>query len=602
MEKFLPGSIPGCPANSRSFILCGSHISFPFSFLLTCGRFLFCLFRPHIYKTMDNYILAYYQKICDGSEVVGKWIRVIYDIIVHGIQDGKYIFDQKKANNCIRFFEKFVRHNKGALAPQVIQLSLWEKALLSVIFGIVDENGIRVFREVFIVVGRKCGKTLLAAGIIAYMAYLEAEFGSEIYCIAPKLDQSDLVYSAFEFTKDNTQYFAKMTKKRKNDLYIKKTNTTIKKLAFNEKKADGFNPQLTVCDEMSSWPAKRGLKQYEVITSGTISRRQPLTLSISSAGYVDGGIFDELMLRSTKFLNGDSREKRLLPFIYMIDDAEKWDDINELRKSLPGLGVSVDVDTILEHINAAHMSLSKKTEFITKFCNVKQNAVAAWLSTKIIKKAIGAPLSPEMFRSSYCVLGIDLSQTTDLTAAVCIIEKNEKLHILAHFWMPAAKVDDASDRDGLPYRLFIEKGWLSTSGESFVDYRDVFAWCTNLVEQYEILPLMVGYDRYSSQYLVQELEKYGFHTDDVFQGYNLFPAIQTLEGMMDSGLVDIGDNDLLKIHLLDTALKSDSDSRRSKIVKTDSRSHIDGTAATLCGLIVRDKHSETIGEQLKNLA
>lgn len=71
---------------------------------------------------------------------------------------------------------------------------------------------------------------------------------------------------------------------------------------------------------------------------------------------------------------------------------------------------------------------------------------------------------------------------------------------------------------------------------------------------------------------------------------------------MDSGLVDIGDNDLLKIHLLDTALKSDSDSRRSKIVKTDSRSHIDGTAATLCGLIVRDKHADTIGEQLKNLA
>lgn len=552
---------------------------------------------------MDNYIFAYYQRICDGSEVVGEWVRMLYSIIVHGIEDGTYIFDQKKANNCIRFFEKFVRHNKGTLAPQVIVLSLWQKALLSCIFGIVDENGIRVFKEVFILVGRKCGKTLLAAGIIAYMAYLDVDFGSEIYCIAPKLDQSDLVYSAFEFTKDKTPAFAKMTKKRKNDLYIAKTNTTIKKIAFNEKRSDGFNPQLTVCDEMSSWTAARGLKQYEVITSGTIARRQPITLAISSAGYVDNGIFDELMLRGTKFLKGGSREKHLLPFIYMVDNVDKWDDINELRKSLPGLGVSVSVDTILEHIDSAHESLSKKTEFLTKFCNIKQNSAQAWLSTDTVRKACsGRHLTPDMFRSSYAVLGIDLSQTTDLTAAVCIIERGGILHLLAHFWMPAGKVDFATERDGVPYRVFIQKGWLSTSGESFVDYEDVFAWCKALVEQYEILPLMTGYDRYSSQYLVKDLNAYGFHTDDVFQGYNLFPAIQTLEGMMDSGLIDIGDNDMLKMHLLDTALKSDTDSRRSKIVKCDSRCHIDGTAALLCGLIVRDKHADTIGEQLKNLA
>lgn len=551
---------------------------------------------------MDNYILAYYQKICDGSEVVGEWVRMLYEIIVHGIEDGTYIYDSKKAANSIRFFEKFVRHNKGKWAPNLLVLSLWQKAMLSVIFGIVDADGVRIFREVFIVVGRKCGKTLLAAGIIAYMAYLDVEFGSEIYCLAPKLDQSDLVYSAFEFTKDKTPAFDKLTKKRKVDLYIKKTNTTIKKLAFSDRRSDGYNPQLCICDELSSWPAARGLKQYEVMTSGMISRQQPIMLGISSAGYVNDGVFDELFLRGTKFLKGGSREKHFLPFIYKIDSEDKWDDINELRKSLPGLGVSIPVDTILGEIDSAHESLSKRSEFITKYCNVKQNAAQAWLSTKTVKKACGPHLEPEMFRSTYAVLGIDLSQTTDLTAAVCIIERGGILHILAHFWMPSAKIDFASDRDHVPYRIFMERGFLSASGDSFVDYTDVFAWCKNLVEQYEILPLMTGYDRYSSQYLIKDMEAYGFHTDDVFQGFNLFPAIQTLEGMMDSGLIDIGDNDLLKMHLLDTALKSDTDSRRSKIVKCDARSHIDGTAAMLCGLIVRDKHADTIGEQLKNLS
>ena len=549
---------------------------------------------------MDNYILAYYQRICEGAENVGKWIRMLYELIIHGIEDGTYIFDQKKANRVVTFFEKFVRHNKGKLAPSVIKLELWEKAMLSVIYGIVDDRGLRVFREIFIVVGRKCGKTLIASGLITYEAYVDGEFGSEIYCLAPKLDQSDLVYSAFEFTKDHTQIFADMTKKRKSDLYIARTNTTIKKIAFNEKKADGYNPMLTIGDEMSSWPAARGLKQYEVMTSGTGAREQPLTVSISSAGYVNDGIFDELMMRGTKFLQGGSREKHLLPFLYMIDDSEKWDDINELRKSLPGLGVSVPVDFILGQIDTAHESLSKKTEFLTKYCNIKQNSSQAWLSADAVRKAIGDPLTPEQFRSTYAVLGIDLSQTTDLTAAVCVIERGGKLHVLAHFWMPSAKVDSASERDGVPYRIYIGKGWLSESGEHFVDYHDVFNWCTGLIEQYEILPLMTGYDRYSSQYLIQDLEKYGFHTDDVFQGYNLHPAIQTLEGMMESGQIDIGDNDLMKMHLLDTALRSDGESRRSKIVKTDSRSHIDGTAALLCALIVREKHYDQIGEQLKN--
>lgn len=549
---------------------------------------------------VDNYILAYYQKICDGSEIVGRWIRKLYEIIVQRIEDGTYIFDQKKANNVIRFFEKFVRHNKGKLAPSVITLSLWQKAMLSVIFGIVDENGIRVFREVFVVVGRKCGKTLLASGVITYEAYVDGEFGSEIYCVAPKLDQSDLVYSAFDFTKDHTPIFSKMTKKRKNDLYIEQTNTTIKKIAFNEKKADGYNPQLTVGDEMSSWPSARGLKQYEVLVSGTGAREQPLTLSISSAGYVNDGIFDELMKRGTKFLTGNSKETHLLPFLYMIDDIDKWDDINELRKSLPGLGVSVSVDFVLSEIRTAYESPSKKAEFMTKYCNIKQNAVQAWLPADYVRRAISEPKTPEQFRSSYAVLGIDLSQTTDLTAAVCLIEKCGKLHVLAQFWMPAAKLEEAEQRDGIPYRNYIAKGFLKLSGEHFVDYRDVYAWACELVEKYEILPLWTGYDRYSSQYLIQDMEQYGFHTDDVFQGYNMHPAIQTLEGMLGDGMLDIGDNDLMKMHLLDTALKSEGESRRSKIVKIDQRSHIDGTAALLCALIVREKYFDTIGEQLKN--
>ena len=549
---------------------------------------------------MDNYILSYYQGIRDGSICVGRWVRLLYEKIVAGIEDGTFVFDQRKANKAITFFERFVRHNKGPLAPGVLTMALWQKALLSLIYGIVGADGLRVFKEVFLVVGRKCGKTLLASGIINYEAYVDGEFGSEIYCVAPKLDQSDLVYSAYEFTMKQNPEFERRTVKRKNDYYIQANNTTVRKIAFNEKKADGYNPMLSVCDEMSSWPAARGLRMYEVLVSGTTAREQPLTVSISSAGYVDEGIFDELMRRGTRWLLGDSKERHLLPALYMIDSVDRWDDINELRKSLPGLGVSIKVQTILDEIDVANESLSKKREFLTKYCNIKQNSAAAWLDAQLVQNASGKHFGPEDLRDSYCVAGIDLSQTRDLTAAVVIVEKEGELYVLAKFWLPRERIQEAIRDDGLPYDIYIQRGLLEPSGENFIDYEDCYRWLTELVEKYQILPLKTGYDRYSSQYLVQSLKNYGFHTDDVFQGDNLYPMIQEWEGLMMDGKVHIGDNDLLKVHMLNAAIKMSVERGRGKLVKINPSAHIDGMAAILDAMTMRSKYAEEIGEQLRN--
>lgn len=549
---------------------------------------------------MDNFILAYYQRIKDGSETAGRWIWLLYEMIVSGLEDGRYIFDQQKANRAIRFIETFCRHNKGKLAPGRLILSLWEKAGLSCIYGIVDKNGRRQFKEIAWFVGRKCGKTLLAAAIMAYEVYVDGEFGSEVYCIAPKLEQSDLVFSAWEFTKDKNPDLEKRTRKRKNDYIVDSTNTTIKKIAFNEKKADGYNPMLTVADEMSSWPAARGLRQYEVMVSGTGARVEPITLSISSGGYVDGGIYDELFKRGTRVLLGEASETHLLPIFYTIDDIEKWDDINELRKSLPGMGVSVPVQFILDEIDIARGSLSKKTEFICKYCNLKQNSSLAWLPAQIVTAASGPELKLEDFAHSYCVAGIDLSQTRDLTAAVIVIERGGELYVFAKFWLPAEKIDEATQRDGVPYNAYIQRGILQPSGDNFVDYHDCFNWLTELVEKYEILPLMVGYDRYSAQYLVQDLNTYGFRTDDVYQGENLYGVLMEMQGLLEDGRVHIGDNDLLKIHLLNSAIKMSTERGRGKLVKLSPNDHIDGTAALADAFCVRQKWYAEIGDQLKN--
>lgn len=548
----------------------------------------------------NNFIYEYYQKITDGTITAGKWIRNLYALIVKGIEDRTFTFSAKKANAAIAFIEHFCRHHEGEKARELLKLELWQKAFLSCLFGILDENGNRQFRECVFIVARKNGKSILAAAIANYCTFLDGEYGGRIYFAAPKLEQANLCFEAYHQMILQEPELDQMAQKRRTDIYVKEWNATAKPLAFSAKKSDGLNVSLGVADEIASWAGDAGLKFYEVLKSSMGARRNPILLAMSSAGYENDGIFDELLKRSTRFLTGDSRENRLLPVLYIIDDVTKWNDINELQKSNPNLGVSVSVDYLLEEIAIAEGSLSKKAEFLTKYCNVKQSSSMAWLDVQTVERATGEHLELEQFRDSYAVAGVDLSRTTDLTACCVVIQKNGKLNVIAKFFLPAEKIDEATERDNVPYQAYIERGILQASGDNFVDYRDCFRWFADLVELYQIYPLKIGYDRYSAQYLIQDLKTYGHQVDDVFQGENLWPVILEMEGLLKDGTINIGDNDLLKAHLLNCALKMNNQRGRGRVEKINATQHIDGAAALLDALTVRQKWYGEIGEQLRN--
>lgn len=552
---------------------------------------------------MDNWIFKYHEAIQKKEVIVGVWVRLCFEILTTGLLNGEWEFNEKKANKAIKFIENFCHHSEGR--SDLLHLELWQKAIVSAIFGIMDKTtGYRQFREVFIIVARKNGKTLFAAAIAAYMTYVDGEYGAKVYFLAPKLDQADLVYDAFYQIVQSDDELDSITKKRRSDIYIKAFNTSVKKIAFNSKKSDGFNPQLVVNDEMEAWPGDQGLKQYEVMTSALGARKQPLIISIATAGYMNDGIFDELFKRATAFLKGNSREKRLLPFIYMIDDIEKWDSIEELKKSNPNLGVSVSAEYYLEQIEIARNSISKKVEFMTKFCNIKQNSAVAWLDYWDVMKCVHEekPLSLEDFKGCYCVGGIDLSRTTDLTAASIVINRDGINHIFTRFYMPQKRYEVAINEDNTPYNIYRDRGFLFISGENQVDYKDVYNWFIELVKVYKIKPLKIGYDRYSANYLVEDLKTAGFHTDDVYQGTNLTPVLHEFEGNLKDGLFDFGDNSMLAAHFLNVAVDINLNDSRMKPVKIEKRMRIDGAMSVFDALTMVSKYHNEIGKKLLNIS
>ena len=548
-----------------------------------------------------NYILEYYQAITDGSVTVGHWIREWYRQIIEGLQAKRYIFNQKKANMVIRFIQTFCRHHEGPLAPGRIKLELWQKAMISVIFGIVDDDGVRVFREILVIIGRKNGKTLLSACLMAAILYLDPDYGKRIYTVATRRDQARLSFEALYQMIQKEPELAEITEKRRTDIYVAETNSSAMPIAFSEKKSDGLNPSGVVCDELGAWSGEQGERQYMVMKSALGARKQPLLISITTAGYVSDGIYDEMIRRATAVINGTSRETRLAPFLYMIDDPDKWDQINEIQKANPNLGVSLTVDNILEELAAAEQSLSQAAEFKTKICNLKQNASTAWMNAKDINLCFSETgKTLEDMRHTYGLMGIDLSVSIDLTAVVLLVQKKNTVWFFTRFYMPKNKIEEATARDGIPYRKYVEQGYLILSGENVVDYHDVERFYDELRRVYEIIPLKSGYDRYSAAYLIQDLEGMGYHMESVSQGSNLTGVIVDVEGLIKDGVLrSAEDNNLMKIHMMDSALQIYEDNRR-RLVKVSSMAHIAGMAALLDAMTMRRNYYTEMENLLRN--
>lgn len=234
-----------------------------------------------------DYVAEYFSEIKSGRLAANTLVKTAYKMLTDGYASGKFYFDAKKANKPIRFIESFCHHVKGR--NDLIKLELWQKAGISAIFGTVDENGLRFFHEALWIIGRKSGKSTIAAGIIGNVAYADGEYGAEIYCLAPKLEQANIVYGDFYQMVQKEPELAALAKKRRSDVYIAESNTVIKPLAFNAKKSDGFNPQLVVCDEIASWRGDAGLKQYEVMKSA-LGARNPREILTARPNTVPRGL------------------------------------------------------------------------------------------------------------------------------------------------------------------------------------------------------------------------------------------------------------------------------------------------------------------------
>lgn len=545
------------------------------------------------YPADYNPIREYWEHIQSGEEVVSDKVRKTYKKLVYDLDhQTEWFYSIPRANHVIEFAENYCHHSKGAQGGKPVVLELWEKALLAAVFGFVDIEGNRKYHEALLIVGRKNGKSLLASIVGLYMLMADGEPGSEVYAVSTKRDQAKIIWLEAKRMIAKSPSLSKRTRALVGEIAADFCDGVFKPLASDQNTLDGLNVHCGLMDELHAW--KSGKALYDVIVDGCGAREQPLIFITTTAGTIREDIYDQKYDEAKRIIDGYGdptgyHDERMIAFVYELDSREEWQNPECWKKANPGLGTIKNLQTLSEKVERAKKNPMLVRNLICKEFNVPETSSEAWLTAEQV-------INPACFdlaelRPRYGIGGVDLSKTTDLTAAKVIfrVPDDDRLYVLQMYWIPEDLVDQRVKEDHVPYDVWIERGLMRTCRGNQINYTDVTAWFTEIQSKHDIYLYKVGYDSWSAKYWVEEMEQ-------TFGSTIMVPVIQgakTLSGPLKSLGADLtakkvvyNDHPIDKWCLFNTAIKADINDNIQPVKTSVPTRRIDGTMALLDAYVV----------------
>lgn len=455
-----------------------------------------------------NAITEYNNLIQSGQINACRKLKAVYSHLVKQMQDTSsgYVYDQERADRAIGFIEHFIHIPKMRGSP-LFKLELWQKALISAIFGFVDkQTGYRKYQECFLFVGRKNSKSVLGAAIALYMLLADGEDGPEVYSAATDRKQARIVWEYAKIMVAHDPNLKKYIKTKFNSLECKTNFGKFVPLSKNSGSMDGLNISCLLIDELH---AIKDRNIYDVLKGGTYARKQPLTIIMSTGGYAEqDSIFDvkyeEYRNIIEGYTTGKYTDETTLPIIYELDDKKEIADEANWIKANPNLGISKSLKQLRTEFNKATLNERTMRDLLVKQFNFREAAKEAFFDMQdVVNKDT---FNVANFSGAYYVGGVDLSETTDLTCATALIARDDKLYVEQMYWIPEDTLQDHIERDKVPYNVWIADGWLRTCPGNVIDQKVVCQWFVDLQNQYGVYAYKIGYDAYNAQYLTRDLQ------------------------------------------------------------------------------------------------
>ena len=538
-----------------------------------------------------NYLIEYYQKVMSNEILAGEELKSTLRKLMDDMVNPRYDFDEKPGNMRIDFIETFCKHTKSPFNGQPFNLELWEKAIIQTAYGFkIAETGLRRFNEVILLIARKNGKTTFIAGIDLAEFFL-SKGGVDIVCASNTSEQANILFEEINNMREQSPALSNEKRSKKNIflIYSPKTKNKIKKLSAQSRNKDGYNIEVGCIDEVHEMTDS---KVYDAIKQSQSTKKEPLIFIITTEGTTVGGFLDNKLDYARKMLKGEITDERVLPWLYTQDNTQEiYDDSKNWVKSNPSLGV-VKLSSYLEDVmNKSKNDHSTRVTMLCKDFNIKQVDQGAWLSFDDLNNE--AKYEVNTLKNSYAIGGVDLSSTTDLTAAVLVIQKKDdnKKYVLAHFFMPSDVVKKRMEEDNVPYDIWIKRGLITLTDGSQNDFSLVTQWFMKMIQEHQIRPLWVGFDPWNSQYWIKEMEELGFNMEKVRQGvYSLSEPMKQLEADLKNKLINYDNNPILKWCLSNTQAKVDLNGNIQPSKLNSKYKRIDGTVALIIAYAVLNRY------------
>lgn len=550
---------------------------------------------------MSNPIIKYHELIESGKEVVSKKVQRVYQHMVEDIiqnEQSQWEYDHTKSRHAIDFIENFCRHSKGNMGGKPFILELWQKALVSAMFGIVHKiDGTRKYQEVVLIVGRKNGKSTLAAAIGLYLMIADGELGPEIYAVATKKDQSKIIWLEAKKMIQKSPALRKRIKTLVAEINSELNDSVFRALGRDSDTLDGLNVHAALMDEIHAW---KDQNLYDVIVDGTSSREQPMIFTTSTAGTVRESVFDRLYDECELTINGYSDpdgyiNDRLLPVIYELDDRKEWTNPKAWKKANPGLGTIKKTDSLASKVDKAKVNPMLVKNLVCKDFNIRETNGEAWLTFDQLNNQ--EKFDIDELKPRYGIGGVDLASTTDLTAATVIfmLPDDDKIYVEQMYWLPEDLLEKRVVEDRVPYDQWKDLGLLRTTPGNKVHYKFVVDWFVEMQNEKDIYIPWIGYDSWSATYFVEEMKNYFGEQamEPVIQGKKtLSSPMKSLGADLESKRIVYNNNPILKWNLTNVAVDVDKNNNIQPMKTNNQKKRIDGFASLLDAYVVLERRME----------
>ena len=539
-----------------------------------------------------NYIEEYYKKIINKEVVVSKKVEKVYKHLKSELvnSNSDFYFDEKKAQHAITFIEKYCKHSKGKVGGKPFILELWQKALISAVFGFIEKKtGVRQYRELVLIVARKNGKSALGSAIALYMLFADGEAGPEIYSAATKRDQAKIIWNEAVKMIRKSPLLLKRSKCLVSEIKCLINEGIFKPLSSESNSLDGLNVSCSLIDELHAIKDKN---LYDVIIDGMTAREQPLSIITSTAGTVRENIFDLKYEEAERIINGyeDGKytDNRTLPIIYELDNRKEWTDPKCWQKANPGLGTIKSYEQLKEKVERAKANSLLVKNLLCKDFNIRETSSSAFLNWDEINNS--QTFDIKKLNPKYAIGGFDLSQRVDLTCASILFKtsKDSPIYIHQQYFMPEDVLEVRTREDNVPYDEWVKQRWITKIPGNKVDTDWVADWFIKIQNELNIYIYKIGYDEWGAGPIEKTLSSYfGPNVlEKVVQGKKtLSTPMYLIKADLKKKLINYNNNPVLQWCMLNTIADVDVNGNIQP-KKSNQRARIDGFASMLDAYVI----------------